>query len=49
MNKTLKKEMLESAQKQGWVRPELTRLEAGAAEANSAISGRGDGTLQQES
>ncbi|HEX8467808.1 MAG TPA: hypothetical protein VF620_08385 [Allosphingosinicella sp.] len=33
----------------GWVRPKLQRLEAGAAEANSAITGRGDGVLQQES
>lgn len=32
-----------------WVRPEVRRLNAGSAEANSAISGRGDGVGQQES
>lgn len=32
-----------------WVRPEVRRLSAGSAEANSAISGRGDGVGQQES
>ena len=32
-----------------WVRPELHRLEAGSAEASSAITGRNDGTGLQES
>jgi len=32
-----------------WVRPVVQRLEAGSAESNSVISGRGDGVGLQES
>jgi hypothetical protein len=38
-----------AAAKREWLRPELKRLEAGAAEANSALTGAGDGIGQQES
>ena len=35
--------------KREWKRPELKRLEAGAAEANSVLNSVQDGTAQQES
>jgi hypothetical protein len=47
-NENLNNAPVEGA-KLAWSRPELRRLDAGAAEANTAISGRTDGIGQQES
>jgi hypothetical protein len=49
MEKYVNKKEKANQDRREWHRPELHRLEAGSAEANSAISGRGDGTAQQES